>query len=183
MNHRALAPVAPLVIALALALTGCAPGSTTPTVDNPAQTLAESKPPVQLTRNEAVGRIAPQYIQSVDEVTDTSVACLSAAEDPDELQRAWHSTFIATIVSGNAFRVDAIASNLAQAHTDEGWEATTDAEGAIHLTSKTISVEILITPESISDTEARLHFEATGPCVETDGKDSAEVKDLEAADD
>ena len=182
MKHRALAPFVPLVAALALALTGCAAGSQTPTVDNPTQTLAASKPPVQLTRNEAIGRIAPQYIQSVDEVTDTSVACLSAAEDPDELQRAWHSGFIATIVSGNAFRVDAIASNLAQAHTDEGWEATAEDDGSIHLTSTTINVDILIVPESISDTEARLHFEATGPCVETAGKDSDEVKDLEAAD-
>ena len=180
MKHSALAPVTPLVVALALALTGCAAGSGTPTIDNPAQTLAQSKPPVQLTRNEAIGRIPVQVVQSIDDVTDTSVACLSAAEDPDELQRAWHSAFTATIVSGNAFRVDAIAANLVQAHTDEGWESATDADGISHLTSPTIDVEILIDPESTSDTEATLHFEATGPCVTTAGKDSAEVKDLEA---
>jgi hypothetical protein len=180
MKHSALAPVTPLIVALALVLTGCAAGSATPTVDNPAQTLAQSKPPVQLTRNEAIGRIPVQSVQSIDDVTDTSIACLSAAEDPDELQRAWHSAFTATIVSGNVFRVDAIAANLVQAHTDEGWQATTGADGSTHLTSPTIDVEILIDPETISDTEATVHFEATGPCVETAGKDSDEVKDLEA---
>ena len=182
MNHRAIAPVTLTVIALALVLTACAPGSATPTIDHPAQTLAESKPPVQLTRNEAVERIPVQVVQSIDDVIDTSVACLPAAEDPDELQRAWHSSFIATIVSGNAFRVDAIASNLVQAHTDEGWEATIEADGSSHLKSPTINVEIQITPEAISDTEARLHFEAIGPCVETAGKDSDEVKSLEGTD-
>jgi hypothetical protein len=166
-------------IALAMALAGCATGAESSTAPGTV-TLVQTKPPVQLLRNEAIDRIPVPSVESVA-TTDASVACLSAAEDPQELMRAWHSGFVAEIVSGAAFRVDAIASNLTQAFTDDGWVAETQADGSITLQRDTLDVVITITPEAISDTAARLHVSAVGQCVETAGKDSDEVRNLEDA--
>jgi hypothetical protein len=175
MNKRALIPLA---FALAAALGGC---TASPAVESSTQgSLVTSKSPTQLLRNQAISRIPIPSVQSTDEITDGSVACLSEAEDPDGKSRAWVSTFVAEIVSGNAFRVDAIAANLAQSFTDEDWTGTVADDGSISLTSESIPVSITITPVAVSDVEAHLLFEARGACVPTGGANSDEVRNLES---
>ena len=116
------ASIAAAVLVGGFALSGCASGAEpgVPAGDYPDVSLAESKSPVQLVRNAAGGRIPAIVLHSIDETRDESVPCLSASEDPQEYIRTWHSTILATIVSGSAWRVDAVASNLVESYTDDG---------------------------------------------------------------
>ena len=122
--------------------------------------------------------IAAIVLQPIDETRDESVPCLSASEDLQEYIRAWHSTILATIVSGSAWRVDAVASNLVESYTDDGWTATSDGEST-RLSNETGTVEVLVTPLPTSDTEAQISVDSRGPCVVTDGAGSDEVTSLE----
>jgi hypothetical protein len=179
------AATAILVLAVGM-LAGCAAPSTTadaPSGDYPDISLTESKSNVQLLRNSAESRIASEVIESSGN-TDTSVACLSAAEDPDGTIRQWLSTTEVNLVRWHAWRVDDVAEILIDTFVDQSWN-TTQVEGehteaATLMTNGNGLAEIQIEAVGTDDDSAATIFvTVSGPCVQTDGADSDEVTDLE----
>ena len=179
------AATAILVLSVGI-LAGCAsPNSNSAEApgDYPDVSLAESKSNVQLLRNSAESRIAAEVIESSTD-TDASVACLSAADDPDGKVRRWLSSTEVNLVRWHAWRVAAVADILVDTFVDQGW-STTDIEGehteaARLLTSDNVLAEIQIEALGTEDdSAATLYITVTGPCVTTDGADSDEVADLE----
>jgi hypothetical protein len=180
---------------LALTLTACA-GDAASSVPGtyPEVTLAESKSPVQLLRNDAAGRIPTAVIDTVEDTEDISVACLDEADDPNGLVRSWNSGAAVTIVSGSQWRVDAIVNNLVESFVAQGWIARSlggSANLKSHLlTSEKSMAEITISAKipdadqtSISTEETVenvvVEIKVVGPCVMTEGTDSDEVKKVE----
>ena len=166
-------------------LAGCAsPTSTSGSPDDeyPDLSLAETKSNVQLLRNSAESRIAAEVIDSRAE-TDASVACLSAADDPDGTVRRWLSSTEVKLVRWHAWRVDAVADILIDTFVAQSW-STTDVEGqhtdaATLLTSGKALGEIQVEAAGTEDNSAAaIYITVTGPCVRTDGADSDEVADL-----
>lgn len=171
-----------VVLVASFTLTGCASGTEAgvPVGDYPEVSLAESKSSVQLVRNAAADRIPAIVLEPIDETRDESEACLSASVDPQGYIRAWHSTILATSVSGSAWRVDAVASNLVESYTDDGWTATVDGDSTL-LSNDAGTVKVVVGPMPTSDTEAQISVDSRGPCVVTDGAGSDEVTSLEGA--
>lgn len=154
-----------------VALAGCA--STASGTDSELS-LALTKSPVQLLRNEAASRVSDVAGASVRDTDDFSVSCRSADDDPSGLIRQWQST--ATIELAD----DAIdtARDLAASFTDEDWTSRS-------ITDDAASFRVLLTKPS---TTASIHIESdastieiwtNGPCVDTEGAESDEVTSLE----
>ena len=180
---------------VAVSLSACAgdPASNLPGT-YPELTIAESKSPVQLLRNDAAGRIPTAVIDTVEDANDGSVACLGENEDPEGLVRSWNSGAVVTIVSGSQWRVDAIVDNLVASFVDQGWTARS-LGGSANLKSQLLSsdksmAEITVSAKipdedqtSISTEESvevvTVEVNVVGPCVITDGADSDEVKKVE----
>jgi len=179
---------------IAGSLAGCA---SAPVADTGTSvTLAQSKSPVQLLRNETASRIPTGAIESVGESTDSSIACLSADDDPDGLVRQWTSTSVVFIERASQWRTAKIAKDLVQTLVDDGWTAR-DAGGSASIHSSLLTrgvslAEIQITSKVPSEstasnskdevvTDYRIEIETHGPCVETDGPESDEVTRLEAS--
>jgi len=174
---------------LALSLSGC------DTADSPASaSLAVTKSPVQLLRNEAAGRIPPATIESVTNTEDVSKGCRAEDQDPEGLMRAWHSTARVLVEDASAWRVDAVADAIAQSFVDQGWTSRplggSPTSHVLLLSSKTSPAEIQISanrpdPDASPTTtvaavdEVSIELSVHGPCVETDGPDSPAVKKLE----
>lgn len=194
-DRKILGALIAIAILSAPALTGCAgeqAAADTIEGDYPEVTLAETKSPVQFLRNDAASRIPTAVIDSVEGTVDESVACLDESEDPDGLIRSWHSSALVTIVSGSAWRIEAIVDNLIQSFTDQEWAARslgeTDEFRSSMLTSKTSMAEIQVIGER-SDPNATegdesagqvtVEIEVHGPCVRTQGSGSEEVLKLE----
>jgi len=183
-----------IVAAAAITLVGLTACSSGPSTGN-GPTLADTKSPVQLLRNEAASRIPPATIASVTETLDVSVRCRTESEDPVGLRRSWHSDAQVTVEAASVWRVDAIVDGLGQSFVDQGWTLTPiDAGGRIHaieLSREGSTSEIRVSAHR-PDAAAPLASDATdpvtidlelhGPCVETEGPQSAEVKKLEAQD-
>ena len=177
-----------ILLITVLMLTGCAasaPG-TADAADGayPDVSLAETKSPVQLLRNSAASRIAPEVIDSVVETTDESRACLSAAEDPTGTVRYWVSGADIDVVRWHAWRVDEIAKILVGTFIETGWRTSTVAgdNGADATLLETNSSSAKIRVEAVGtedDSAATIHITTEGPCVKTDGADSDEVKTLD----
>ncbi|MET4582719.1 hypothetical protein ABIE21_002229 [Conyzicola nivalis] len=187
-NHVRLSAVLAVVGLSLVGLTAC---SATPTTGN-GPTLADTKSPVQLLRNEAASRIPPAAIASVTETLDASVRCRTESEDPLGLRRSWHSDAQVTVEAAAIWRVDAIVDALAQSFVDQGWTLTPiDAGGRIHsveLSREGSTSEIRVSahrPDAAAPLESdatdpvTIDLELHGPCVETQGAESAEVKKLE----
>jgi hypothetical protein len=168
-------------------LSGCAsPGSSpaaSPGESYPDISLAKSKSNVQLLRNSAESRIPEEVILSRVEA-DSSVACLSAAEDPDGKIRHWLSTTEVNLVQWHAWRVDDVAQVMIDTFVDQSWH-TIDVKGeyssaATLLTSAKGLAKIQIeTVGTEDDSAATIHISVSGPCVKTDGATSDEVSSLE----
>ena len=180
---------------VAVSLSACAadPASNLPGT-YPELTIAESKSPVQLLRNDAAGRIPTAVIDTVGDANDGSVACLGENEDPEGLVRSWNSGAVVTIVSGSQWRVDAIVDNLVASFVDQGWTARS-LGGSANVKSQLLSsdksmAEITVSAKipdedqtSISTEESvevvTVEINVVGPCVITDGAGSDEVKKVE----
>jgi len=174
---------------LALSLSGC------DTAESPnAQTLAVTKSPVQLLRNEAAGRIPPATIESVSNTEDVSKSCRAEDQDPDGLMRSWHSTAQVLVEEASAWRIDAVADGIAQSFVDQGWTARplggSPTSHVVLLSSETSPAEIQISanrpdpdasPTSTVATveDVTIELSVHGPCVKTEGPESAAVKKLE----
>lgn len=195
-NRSQFGTIAVIAAGLMLAgtLAGCSPQATTDA--GSSVTLAQSKSPVQLLRNETASRIPTGAIESLGESTDSSVACLSEDDDPDGLVRQWTSTSVVLIERASQWRTAKIAKDLVQTLVDDGWTAR-DAGGSasvhsslltrgvslaeIQITSKVPSESAASTSKDELVTDYRIEIETHGPCVQTEGPQSDEVTRLEAS--
>lgn len=192
-SSRALVSVLALVLAVG-SLTAC--GSAEPTADVPAGdypdlTLAESKSPAQLLRNEAVSRIPADVILNAGSDIDGSQACLSEDEDPKGIIRRWNSSVDVNLRLPEAPNTQAIVDGVLASFTDEGWMSqaitgskadnqahllTNGTAGATSVSLAQVRIEAIVASDGAS---SFIHIEAIGPCVVTGGADSAEVKELD----
>ncbi|MGV8969563.1 MAG: hypothetical protein ACOH1J_03855 [Microbacteriaceae bacterium] len=173
-----------------VALAGCSGDSG----ESGSVTLAETKSPVQLLRNDAAGRMPPAIIDEVEVVEDVSVACLDVEEDALGINRSWNSTAIVTIKEAAQSQIKSVVEDLIASYVGQGWKAS---ERGGTLTAKTVllrsdasvaEIEVssllpdLINEETAADDVdrfARIQIRVQGPCVDTDGADSDEVMNLE----
>lgn len=156
-------------MSLALGTTACAAQSTT------GATLADTKSPVQLLRNESILRLPSTDVGTVVS-TDESAGC-----DGDESVRRWNSTATITLSEAASQDPDAAIATLATSFEEDGWVVSPgnereDDEQAV-LTSGTSAAEIRLIAHA--GVPATVTIEAAGPCVQTDGPDSEEVTKLE----
>ena len=183
-----------LVLVLTLgALTACGEAATPVTVppgDYPDLTLAQSKSPVQLLRNEAVSRISEEVVLNVPSNIDGSQACLTASEDPDGVIRRWTSSVDVNLSLSEAPNTQAIVDGVLETFTDDGWMShaiagskannqahllTNETAGTTSLSLTQLSIEAIV---AIDGKSSFIRVQAIGPCVVTDGTDSAEVTEL-----
>jgi hypothetical protein len=113
---------------LAVLLSGCAGDAAD------SLTLAQTKSPVQLLRNDAAGRIPTTIIDEVEVVADGSEACLDEDEDPLGLSRSWNSTAIVTIEKAAESQIRSVFDDLIASYVEQGWSSQ-EAGGT--LTAKT----------------------------------------------
>lgn len=165
---------AALLVTAAL-LSGCA---TAAPVD--AETLASTKSPAQLLRNEIAGRVPEGIAVGEPTQSDASDSC-----DSGGLVRSWRSTVQIDIDSAYAARLEGITADIVLSFVDQGWEASTRTSSSRllehRLTSATTPSDVRITADT-GDEEglgASLLIAVNGPCVTTGGADSAEVTELE----
>ncbi len=166
---------APLIgAALAALLAGCSPAASTPD----ALTLAETKSPVQLLRNEAADRIPEDSISAVLSTSDESAPCRTAETDPEGLERQWRST--ARFEIAPFVEVGGTVKALVASFVEQGWiEGTFGADTIIELTREGSETNIHITTKSARDEAgAQISVTVSGPCVVTEGKSSEDVVKL-----
>lgn len=183
-----------LIALSTIGLSACTPQAASVSGTYPDITLAESKSPAQLLRNEAASRIPAIYVDEVIEAQDTSVACLSEADDPDGVVRSWHSTVNVLMVDDGRADVKAIVKEFVASFVDQGWTAR-DLGGNAYTTAKLLESEtsladIQVTgfipnPNQASTAleenvdQLTVRVEVHGPCVRTAGSTSDEVTALE----
>jgi hypothetical protein len=180
-SRRVFAGLAAIAVA-AIALTGCS-SEPAQTGKYPDLTLAETKSPTQLLRNEAASRVPEEVIEEIVNSTDKSTNCITAESDPDGLIRSWGSSVRIAITPEHGAEVQSIVDDLAQSFVEQGWEKDTFGVATIiDLASPKSPVSIHV---SVSKADAEtgeggaISLTASGPCVETDGGESDEVKNLE----
>ena len=172
--------------AVAIAITGltaCAGESEAP--DASTMTLAQTKSPAQLLRNEAASRIPDTIVDEVAQSTDESTACETVEQDPDGLLRKWDSSVRVVLSEEGGEDVSAIVEDLVASFTDQGWARGSHGGSIIKLTSETSPTTIHISSVAANaekGTTSIVQLKASGPCVTTEGTESAEVVDLEARD-
>jgi hypothetical protein len=167
----------------AVSLSACS----TDGADNGSVGLAQTKSPVQLMRNEAASRIPTGAVEMTDQVEDLSVACKSADADPEGRERSWRSSVLVTIEDGSAWRVATIGDDVAASFVEEGWSlskgpTTPTTNIILENPGSAASVTLAVTEGADDKSGATIRVIATGPCVDTDGAESPEVKQLENRD-
>ena len=193
-DHKVAGAFVALALFSVIALSGCANDAVASVEgDFPDVTLAATKSPVQLLRNDAASRIPTAVIDNVEEAIDESVACFDKDKDPGGLIRSWHSSAMVTVVSGSAWRVESIVDNLIASFTEQEWTArslgeTADFRSSL-LTSKGSMAEIQVIgerpdPDQTKDStveavkQVTVEIQVHGPCVRTEGPKSEEVTKL-----
>jgi hypothetical protein len=178
------------VVALALAsLSACAsqPGGGADSAAGSSLTLAQTKSPVQLLRNEAANRIDSFIVETVNETQDLSTACKTEKVDPLGLQRSWTSSVEVSLKEGSAWRTSIVADELVASFEEQGWVASRGAPSAVTYTAlksdtSAATIGISVTNEdAATGTPAKLQITTKGPCVTTGGAESDEVTRLETA--
>ena len=175
------------VVALSLAaLTACASqsGGTADTA-TATLTLAQTKSPVQLLRNEAANRIDEFIVETINETEDLSAPCKTAEADPLGLERSWTSSVEVSLKAGSAWRAAIVADELVASFEEQGWVASRGAPSAVTYTglkseNSAATIGLTVTTEDLAaGTPAKLQITTKGPCVTTGGAESDEVKRLE----
>lgn len=167
--------IAAATLAAVLLLSGCAgqPSSSS------GLSLLDTKSPVQLMRNEAADRIDPAVFDDVRKTSDASFPCVTDDGNEGGFVRQWKSSTDLGLVEG-ADEV-AAAEGIVASLVDQGWEVEQSGEeSSVDLTVLT-NAESLATIEVAAADESKsslVRITATGPCVMTDGPDSAEVTNL-----
>jgi hypothetical protein len=181
---RAIAEAAIVTLSL-VTLSACA--TTTGPGGEPTLTLAETKSPVQLLRNEAASRIDEFIVETVDETEDVSAPCKTAEADPLGLTRLWTSSVEVSLKEGSAWRASIVADDLVASFEAQGWTAARGAPSAVTYTTlksenSTATIGLTVTTEDVAAARpAKLQITTKGPCVVTGGSESDEVKRLEAS--
>lgn len=143
-------------------------------------TLAQSKSPVQLLRNEAASRVPAALVAEVENVSDGSTNCRSAEVDPDGLERSWKSSVRIVLVPDADLEM--MLSKLYVSFLEDGWEqGTFGSDSIVEFTRDDSVANIHITARAASDDKpAEVQVQVAGPCVTTDGEGSDEVVKLES---
>ena len=147
-------------------------------------TLAQTKSPVQLLRDETASRIPSAAVGAVSKTEDKSISCKAKAKDPEGKSRKWKSSTLLEIEAGSAWRTAAMVDDVVASFVEDGWEASDSVGTGVKvkiLKSKTSAAQIqLSTKEAESKKDiAKIQVTVTGACVETGGADSPEVMELE----
>lgn len=163
-----------LVLAIG-ALSGCA------AEEKKGLTLAETKSPAQLLRNEVATRLPDGITRSVAN-QDFTEAC-----GDDTSIRSWRSSALAVVVDDRASELESIVGDLRSSFEGDGWTWSpgNDRLETIQavFTSASSTAEILVSATPASESKsATILIVVAGPCVETDGEDSDEVLKLENRD-
>lgn len=179
-HTRSIAGTA-LAVLCVLTLVGCAGSASSAKNsvegDYPDVALNTSKGATQLLLNDLIGRVDSSQLESLGEQTSVSMACLSTDKDPDGTIRRWDASVQVHFVHPEY--AQQIADEIIRSYIDLEWGrqavtgATADSQAAL-LTNFTSLAKVQIEVNSIG-----ILFDATGPCVRTDGQDSDEVKTLE----
>lgn len=167
-------PYRALAVALMVAtLSGCsAPSTLSP--------LAESKAPAQLLRNEIAGRIPADVVRELPDSVDASSNCGDGG-----LKRYWRSKQSIFINRENAERVAEIFDETVASLRDQGWEGEVSSPSPtvheVKLAKKKVdlTIEFQGNEADADGLRGTLELAVTGPCVMTEGPDSADVKQLE----
>ncbi|WP_411698661.1 hypothetical protein [Conyzicola sp.] len=187
-GHHTRRIAALALVALAGAtLAGCAaqPGAGAGGGADASLTLAQTKSPVQLLRNEAADRIDQFIVETVNETEDLSVACKTEEVDPLGLERSWTSSVEVSLKAGSAWRATIVADDLIASFEEQGWIASRAAPSAVTYTglksdASAATIGITVTNEDLATaTPAKLQITTEGPCVTTAGAESDEVTKLE----
>ena len=191
-NLKIIATTFAFAIALGT-LTGCGEAASSGSAvagEYPDLSLAESKAPAQLLRNTAVTRIPAEVVLNVGTDTDGSIACLSEDKDPDGTIRRWDSSVDVNLKLTEAKNADAIVAAVIASFTDDSWMSqqitgskagnqafllTNGTSSAASVSTSQVRIEAVVSGDQ---TTAYVHIDSMGPCVVTDGENSAEVKDL-----
>ena len=176
-----------------LGLAACATPATSVKGEYPDVSLATTKSPAQLLRNEAAARLPEGVIDEIIESEDTSVACLSESDDPNGTIRSWHST-VDVLILGEDTAVAPLVNDLVASFEEQGWTAR-DLGGNVSAIKKLLESAGSLAYMQISgftpnanatsvsleeNVEQRtVQIEVHGPCVRTAGADSDEVKALQ----
>lgn len=170
-TRRMLLAVLPLV----LALTACAGDADT------GLTLAQTKSPVQLLRNEAASRVPAGLVAEVENSSDASENCRTAEADPEGLQRSWKSS-VRILLTPDA-DWDLVLSKFYVSFREDGWDqGTYGSDTIVEFTRDGSLATIHISGKAPKDGAAgELQVQVAGPCVMTDGEGSPEVTKLEVA--
>lgn len=167
-----------LIIAIAMVSTLAACAS-----DDGSISLADTKAPTQLLRNDAAGRVPADSVLTVGEKGDGSEGC-ALEDDPDGLMRKWHSSLVLEINSSSAANVDGLSADLSTSFVDEGWdEFLSEGTGSSTRTLKKDGSrsQLIITTTQDADGDglgATIAIDVLGQCVKTAGPDSEEVQKL-----
>jgi hypothetical protein len=176
------ARIAGLAVLTALLLSGCADTSSS---DEP--TLAETKSPVQLLRNEAASRVQESQVEEILKTQDESTNCRTPETDPEGLLRSWRSTSRLKLVYSTSVEVSAVVDNLAESFVKQGWDrGIYGTASIIELTREGSETNIHISFQRADDeaqSGAEVQIAVAGPCVMTKGKTSDEVVNLGPVDD
>jgi hypothetical protein len=161
-----------------LLLAGCA--GTAESGNSGEPRLVDTKSPVQLLRNDATGLVDDADIASIRKEVDQSEPCYTEEKNPGGLIRQWKSS-VELVLADGTDRV-AIMDKLVTSFTDQGWTSE-ELSNTADLWYVTLSSDSSLATIEISSTELSvvsiIRVISTGPCVETDGPDSDEVKSLE----
>lgn len=185
-----------IAVFAASALVGCSSAAGPSDYKYPDLSLAQTKGPVQLLRNETASRIPPAVVDKLQDSSDLSAACLSEADDSNGDVRQWLSSATATFKKASQWRLKKVTKDLIASLVDQGWTAR-DVGGSpnVHrtlLSKKGSAAEIQVSSKSPAKaaastskdevvTDYRIEIETHGPCVMTDGAKSDEVTKLEVA--
>ena len=180
-RKRGVAVIAALAVSLLLA--SCAAAEEKVQNDAfPDLTLAETKSPVQLLRNETASRIPAALIADVEQTEDVSFACVTPENDPKGLIRSWRSRVRVQLNENTS--VEAVLKTLVASFVDQGWKEGTYGSATIIDLTKDKSLTTIHLSTKKADVKigvgAIIQLQVAGPCVRTAGGESDEVKLLEA---
>jgi hypothetical protein len=175
-------------VAIALIVTSLLAGCASSSASSNELTLAKTKSPVQLLRNEAASRVPSGIVGEVLGNEDISISCKTEAVDPKGLVRRWKSSVLMGIEKGSSWRVTNVTDDIVDSFTEEGWTASRGPATTVTVTIleselSSAAIEIASTLPKEDKSGATIRITTTGPCVATEGADSSEVRKLENRDD
>jgi len=183
-THRARVFAALAIASIAAgALSACAPAAEETASVYPDLTLAQTKAPTQLLRNEAANRIPAKLIDGILASKDVSSACKTEETDPEGLIRSWRSSVRIGLKANDKIKVESVVAALNATFIKQGWEqGSYGAATIVELTSPQSAVVIHISTKAANEETgagAEVQIQTGGPCVQTAGTESDEVKKLE----